>query len=84
MTILVTGATGNAGGAVVRALAAGGFPARALVRNRVELPGGAGYTARPDRSATTGTPRNDPAGPDYRVAEATRPLRSSSSATPSP
>ena len=40
MTILVTGATGNAGGAVVRALAAGGFPARALVRNPVELPTG--------------------------------------------
>ena len=38
--ILVTGATGNAGGAVVRALAAAGAPARALVRERAELPAG--------------------------------------------
>jgi uncharacterized protein YbjT (DUF2867 family) len=40
MTILVTGATGNAGGAVVRALAAKGIPAKALVRKPVELPAG--------------------------------------------
>ncbi|GAA3584032.1 NAD(P)H-binding protein [Kribbella ginsengisoli] len=42
MTILVTGATGNAGGAVVRALAAQGIPAKALVRKPVELPPGVG------------------------------------------
>jgi uncharacterized protein YbjT (DUF2867 family) len=40
MTVLVTGATGNAGGAVVAALAAAGVPARALVRKPVELPAG--------------------------------------------
>lgn len=40
MTILVTGASGNAGGAVVRALATAGLPGRALVRKPVELPGG--------------------------------------------
>ncbi|WP_433019154.1 NAD(P)H-binding protein [Kribbella sp. CA-294648] len=40
MTVLVTGATGNAGGAVVRALAAKGVPAKALVRKAVELPDG--------------------------------------------
>lgn len=40
MTILVTGATGNAGGAVIRALAAKGIPAKALVRKPVELPAG--------------------------------------------
>lgn len=40
MTVLVTGATGNGGGAVVRALAAKGVPARALVRKPVELPAG--------------------------------------------
>jgi uncharacterized protein YbjT (DUF2867 family) len=40
MTVLVTGATGNAGGAVVRALAAKGVPVKALVRKPVELPAG--------------------------------------------
>ncbi|MEU0092287.1 NAD(P)H-binding protein [Kribbella sp. NPDC006257] len=40
MTILVTGASGNAGGAVVAALAAEGLPGRALVRKEVELPAG--------------------------------------------
>jgi uncharacterized protein YbjT (DUF2867 family) len=40
MTVLVTGATGNAGGAVVEALAAEGLPGRALVRKEVELPSG--------------------------------------------
>ncbi|GAA1613690.1 NAD(P)H-binding protein [Kribbella sancticallisti] len=40
MTILVTGTTGNAGGAVVRALAAKGVPTKALVRRQVELPAG--------------------------------------------
>ena len=39
--ILVTGATGNAGGAVVRALAAAGAPVRALVRDaEADLPAG--------------------------------------------
>ncbi|NJP94372.1 NmrA family NAD(P)-binding protein [Nonomuraea sp. FMUSA5-5] len=36
--ILVTGATGNAGGALVRTLAEAGEPVRALVRREVELP----------------------------------------------
>ncbi|AQZ62598.1 Oxidoreductase [[Actinomadura] parvosata subsp. kistnae] len=36
--ILVTGATGNVGGEVVRALVRAGQPARALVRARTELP----------------------------------------------
>ncbi|WP_431900988.1 NAD(P)H-binding protein [Nonomuraea sp. bgisy101] len=36
--ILVTGATGNAGGAVVRALAEAGTPVRALVRREADLP----------------------------------------------
>jgi uncharacterized protein YbjT (DUF2867 family) len=40
MTILVTGASGNAGGAVVAALAAEGLSGRALVRKAVELPAG--------------------------------------------
>jgi len=40
VTVLVTGATGNAGGAVVRALAAAGLPGRALARSKVELPAG--------------------------------------------
>lgn len=40
MTILVTGTTGNAGGAVVRALAERGVPTKALVRRDVELPSG--------------------------------------------
>jgi uncharacterized protein YbjT (DUF2867 family) len=40
MTILVTGASGNAGSAVVAALAAEGLPGRALVRRAVELPAG--------------------------------------------
>ena len=40
MTVLVTGATGNAGGAVVEALAEQGIPGRALVRSERELPAG--------------------------------------------
>ncbi|MEU4602785.1 NAD(P)H-binding protein [Kribbella sp. NPDC023972] len=40
MTVLVTGASGNAGGAVVQALAAAGIAGRALVRKDIELPGG--------------------------------------------
>jgi uncharacterized protein YbjT (DUF2867 family) len=40
MTVLVTGASGNAGGAVVASLAAEGLPGRALVRRAVELPAG--------------------------------------------
>ncbi|NUR85837.1 MAG: NmrA family NAD(P)-binding protein [Nonomuraea sp.] len=36
--ILVTGATGNAGGALIRALAETGTPVRALVRRQVDLP----------------------------------------------
>lgn len=55
MTVLVTGATGNAGGAVVRALAAKGVPAKALVRKAVELPAGVeavlGDLNRPDTFA---------------------------------
>jgi uncharacterized protein YbjT (DUF2867 family) len=40
MTVLVTGATGNAGGAVVQSLAASGIAGRALVRKEVALPAG--------------------------------------------
>ncbi|GAA1116275.1 NAD(P)H-binding protein [Kribbella jejuensis] len=40
MTILITGATGNAGGAVVQSLAEQGIPGRALVRAATELPAG--------------------------------------------
>jgi uncharacterized protein YbjT (DUF2867 family) len=40
MTVLVTGASGNAGGAVVRALAANGVPGKALLRRERELPPG--------------------------------------------
>ncbi|MGZ0147922.1 SDR family oxidoreductase [Kribbella sp. WER1] len=40
MTFLITGATGNAGGAVLQSLAAQGIPARALVRTTTELPAG--------------------------------------------
>ena len=40
MTILITGATGNAGGAVVQSLAEQGIPGRALVRSATELPAG--------------------------------------------
>ncbi|MFI5695617.1 NAD(P)H-binding protein [Kribbella sp. NPDC051586] len=40
MTILVTGATGNAGGAVVQSLAAQGIPGRALIRSETSLPTG--------------------------------------------
>ncbi|MEU4195253.1 NAD(P)H-binding protein [Kribbella sp. NPDC026611] len=40
MTILITGATGNAGGAVVQSLAEQGIPGRALVRSPTELPAG--------------------------------------------
>lgn len=39
-TTLVTGATGNVGGALVRQLAEDGRPARALVRREVSLPDG--------------------------------------------
>ncbi|TWD82432.1 uncharacterized protein YbjT (DUF2867 family) [Kribbella amoyensis] len=56
MTVLVTGATGNAGSAVVRALAAAGIPGRALVRKEVELPTGIepviGDLNRPDTFAS--------------------------------
>jgi uncharacterized protein YbjT (DUF2867 family) len=40
VTILITGATGNAGGAVAQSLAAQGIPARGLVRTATELPAG--------------------------------------------
>jgi uncharacterized protein YbjT (DUF2867 family) len=40
MKILVTGATGNAGGAVVESLAAQGLQGRALVRAQTQLPDG--------------------------------------------
>jgi uncharacterized protein YbjT (DUF2867 family) len=40
MTILVTGASGNAGGAVVRALAAKGVAGKALLRSPRDLPAG--------------------------------------------
>jgi uncharacterized protein YbjT (DUF2867 family) len=40
MTILVTGATGNVGRAVVRELVARGVGVRAFVRDAVELPAG--------------------------------------------
>ena len=40
MTILVTGASGNAGGAVVQALADAGVAGRALVRKEIALPSG--------------------------------------------
>jgi uncharacterized protein YbjT (DUF2867 family) len=40
MTVLVTGASGNAGGAVVRALATAGVQGRALVRKEIALPDG--------------------------------------------
>jgi uncharacterized protein YbjT (DUF2867 family) len=40
MTVLVTGATGNAGSAVVQSLAAEGLPGRALIRKEAELPSG--------------------------------------------
>ncbi|MFI6680807.1 NAD(P)H-binding protein [Kribbella sp. NPDC050470] len=40
MTVLVTGATGNAGGAVVQSLAAAGLPGRALLRKEAALPAG--------------------------------------------
>ncbi|NUR96587.1 MAG: NmrA family NAD(P)-binding protein, partial [Kribbellaceae bacterium] len=40
MTILITGATGNAGGAVVQSLAEQGIPGRALVRSATELSAG--------------------------------------------
>jgi uncharacterized protein YbjT (DUF2867 family) len=40
MTILVTGASGNAGSAVVRALAGSGIDGRALVRKEIALPDG--------------------------------------------
>jgi uncharacterized protein YbjT (DUF2867 family) len=40
MTVLVTGATGNAGGAVVQSLAEQGLSGRALIRSERELPDG--------------------------------------------
>jgi len=40
MTILITGATGNAGGAVAQSLAEQGVPGRALVRATTQLPVG--------------------------------------------
>lgn len=40
MTILITGATGNAGGAVVQSLAEQGISARALIRSATDLPTG--------------------------------------------
>jgi uncharacterized protein YbjT (DUF2867 family) len=40
VTILITGATGNAGGAVVQSLAEQGIPGRALIRSERELPAG--------------------------------------------
>lgn len=40
MTILITGATGNAGGAVVQSLAEQGIPGRALLRSETALPSG--------------------------------------------
>jgi uncharacterized protein YbjT (DUF2867 family) len=40
MAILITGATGNAGGAVAQALSAQGIPGRALVRGTTQLPAG--------------------------------------------
>ncbi|MFD7154348.1 NAD(P)H-binding protein [Kribbella sp. NPDC059898] len=40
MTILITGATGNAGGAVAQSLAAQGIPGRGLVRTTTQLPAG--------------------------------------------
>lgn len=50
--ILVTGATGNVGGELVRALAAAGEPVRALVRGDADLPSGVdafvGDLNRPD------------------------------------
>ena len=55
MTILITGATGNAGGAVVRSLAAQGIAGRALIRAATELPAGIepvyGDLNRPDSFA---------------------------------
>jgi uncharacterized protein YbjT (DUF2867 family) len=40
VTILITGATGNAGGAVLQSLAEQGVPGRALVRTAADLPAG--------------------------------------------
>lgn len=55
MTILITGATGNAGGAVVQSLAAQGIPGRALIRSETQLPAGIepvyGDLNRPDSFA---------------------------------
>jgi len=52
MTVLVTGTTGNAGGAVVRALAEEGIAVKALVRREADLPAGVtavqGDLNRPD------------------------------------
>jgi uncharacterized protein YbjT (DUF2867 family) len=52
VTILITGATGNAGGAVVQSLAEKGIPARALIRSETTLPNGVepvyGDLNRPD------------------------------------
>src|SRR5262245_57040288 len=55
MTILITGATGNAGGAVVQSLAAQGLTGRALIRSERPLPDGIepvyGDLNRPDSFA---------------------------------
>ncbi|MGW7680422.1 NmrA family NAD(P)-binding protein [Kribbella sp. NPDC054772] len=52
MTILITGASGNAGGAVAQSLAAQGISARALIRSTIDLPAGVeavyGDLNRPD------------------------------------
>ena len=55
MTILITGATGNAGRAVVHSVAASGIAGRALIRSETELPAGIepvyGDLNRPDTFA---------------------------------
>ncbi|TCC36045.1 NAD(P)H-binding protein [Kribbella speibonae] len=55
MTILITGASGNAGGAVLQSLAEQGIPGRALIRSERELPAGIepvyGDLNRPDTFA---------------------------------
>ncbi|TCC27103.1 NAD(P)H-binding protein [Kribbella speibonae] len=55
MTILITGASGNAGGAVLQSLAEQGIPGRALIRSERELPVGIepvyGDLNRPDTFA---------------------------------
>lgn len=56
-TILITGATGNVGGALARELAASGVPARALVRHDADLPPG----IEPVRGDLADAPSLDPA-----------------------